>query len=955
MRIRLHTLLLITLLVALSAGRAGAQQFLKQGFVLENDQPGFHVNRMIQDSRHLLWLATSSGLYHFDGRKFQQHALASPEPDVTCVYEDNLGLIWAGTASGRLFISSDQGIHFDSLQLHTREAVLCIYQDRSYTYWLGTNGDGLYSFNVLRGLEHYWSGAELNDDYVYSIIEPSPGTLWLGTDRGINIRQPDGRFRYLNSASGLKDNLVQQLFYDALHGQVLAASPDRGISRINVANDGVIPSAKDDSCVGVTAFVPYGQYLLAATNYEGLLDCSAGAPLWHTPISTEKEIRSAIGDAEGNVWLGSGNELVKVCPSLSRFSDSTVLSMSNVQSVRVSDDGNQLFFGADHGIGYVTRDSNRKIIHAPMRLLTLKPDAEITALYNDRYQQLWIGTLGHGLLCFNMKNRTLRRIQLDSSVKNEHILSISGGDTLVWVSSLSGVYTCTTRPTHTMISPRNETLGLKGNYVYKVLVDSRDRIWLATDGHGLRMVSDTATLSLDQSSGLKNNVVYDVVEDRAGNIWFCCLNGGAYRYNGKQIFKYSTENGLSDNAVTLLAASGGNILLAHKKGIDSWNTQTQMFSNLMHFAEWGIRDVQNNCLANDPDGLVWLGTNKGLFRIRPEALRMHTPVVVLQSVKLNNEKECLHRQHTFSAHENNFTFRYTGIWNTNPESVQYAFKLDGYNDNWIPTSDEDISLSQLPPGHYVFRVKAFINNQSANVAEARYEFDIAAPFWQTPKVIIGALLLAALLIWWVIRWRISSVRKVEALKKEKLQLELETLKTQINPHFVFNSFNTLMEMIEASPDTAGRYAQSMADFFRSVMMYRNKDVIGLDEEMVLMDTYLYLQQQRFGKAIRMERLLGELDTGRYKIPPLTMQLLLENAIKHNAFTLQKPLVITLMASPLGYLVVRNNKQAKSSVAPGTGTGLSNIRNRYRLLHISEIEVVETESFFEVRLPLIESL
>jgi len=950
-----HMLWIIAGLLGLLPLRAQAQQFLRQGFVIENDQPGFHVNRMIQDNRRLLWLGTSSGLYHFDGRRFQLHTLSQREPDVTCVYEDELGILWAGTAAGQLFVSTDQGLHFDSLPGRTREAILCLYQDKHLQYWLGTNGDGLYAFDIQKGLTHYRSGELLNDDYVYSIVEPAAGEIWMGTDRGINIRRTNGSFHYLNSGTGLKDNLVQQLYYDAQHSQVLAASPDRGISRINVLDLTMDTALRDDSCVGVTAFVPYGRYVLAATTERGLLDCSAGPPLWHMPIAAEKEIRSAVGDAEGNVWLGNGNELVKICPAISRFADNTVLAMMNVQSVRISPDGNQLFFGADHGVGYVTRDASRKIFRAPTRLLTLKPDAEITALYNDA-QQLWIGTLGHGLLCYNMLTHALRRVQLDASVQNEHILSISGGESAIWVSSLSGVYSCALQPGGATVTPQNEALGLKGNYVYKVLADSRGRIWLATDGHGLLMTDASGKrLTIDQNDGLKNNVVYDVTEDRTGNIWFCCLNGGAYRYNGRQIFRYGTDNGLSDNSVTLLASSGSNVLLAHKQGIDSWNTQTQTFANLMHFAEWGIREVQNNCLVSDPDGLVWLGTNHGLFRIRPEALRQHAPVVVLQSVKLNNEKECLHHRHSFDADENNFTFRYTGIWNTNPESVKYAFKLDGYNDAWIPTSDEDISLSQLPPGHYVFRVKAFINNQQANVPEARYAFDVAHPFWQTPQFIVGALLALGLLVWFTLRWRINSIRNVEALKKEKLQLELETLKSQINPHFVFNSFNTLMEMIEGSPEAAGQYAQSMADFFRSVMMYRNKDVIGLDEEMVLMDTYLYLQQQRFGNAIRMERLLGELDTSLYLIPPLTMQLLLENAIKHNAFTLQKPLVITIMALPSGYLVVRNNKQAKSSVPPGTGTGLSNIRNRYRLLHVAEVEITETETSFEVRLPLIENL
>jgi LytS/YehU family sensor histidine kinase len=205
------------------------------------------------------------------------------------------------------------------------------------------------------------------------------------------------------------------------------------------------------------------------------------------------------------------------------------------------------------------------------------------------------------------------------------------------------------------------------------------------------------------------------------------------------------------------------------------------------------------------------------------------------------------------------------------------------------------------------------------------------------------------MVYWYVKAREKNVKKVERLQQEKIKFQFETLRNQVNPHFLFNSFNTLISIIEDDPKMAVEYVEQLSDFFRNIVNYRDKDVIALQEEIQLLKTYFFIQQKRFGKNLILKINLTDQEKNQIFIPPLTLQLLAENAIKHNAVSKETPLAIELLLEE-ERLIIQNNINVKFSKAAGAGMGLQNIINRYTLLSKHEVIIKNTGSYFIVSLP-----
>lgn len=193
----------------------------------------------------------------------------------------------------------------------------------------------------------------------------------------------------------------------------------------------------------------------------------------------------------------------------------------------------------------------------------------------------------------------------------------------------------------------------------------------------------------------------------------------------------------------------------------------------------------------------------------------------------------------------------------------------------------------------------------------------------------------------------ESQLEIERLKQAQLEVSLNSLKEQLSPHFLFNTLNTLSTL--TSEKHVKDFVNELSNIYRHVLQHKQKDTVTLAQELNFIYSYVYILKSRFEDAIHINIDLTDADQG-LRIPALTLQLLLENAVKHNMATSYKPLSIHLYRQD-NFLVVSNNLQPKNSVSYSTGTGLHNIRLRYQLLFNKEIEIEKTPALFTVKLPL----
>jgi len=278
-------------------------------------------------------------------------------------------------------------------------------------------------------------------------------------------------------------------------------------------------------------------------------------------------------------------------------------------------------------------------------------------------------------------------------------------------------------------------------------------------------------------------------------------------------------------------------------------------------------------------------------------------------------------------------------------------KLNDYI-SWVEEPGKRFVVSILTTLAYTVSISAII-------AMIFFKVFLGRPFSETFSRLGGDILVTAILITFVIAlflhgrsfllsWR-DSVKETEALKRENLSSRYETLKNQVNPHFLFNSLNVLTSLVYKDQDLAVDFIKQMSKVYRYVLDTKEKEVVPIVTEKEALDAYIFLVKMRFGENLKTEIDIP-LDND-VMIAPLTLQILVENAIKHNIISKAKPLTITVKKEE-DHFIVHNNLQKKKAIESSSGIGLPNIQARYKFISGKEIIIDEQEDAFVVKVPVL---
>jgi len=225
-------------------------------------------------------------------------------------------------------------------------------------------------------------------------------------------------------------------------------------------------------------------------------------------------------------------------------------------------------------------------------------------------------------------------------------------------------------------------------------------------------------------------------------------------------------------------------------------------------------------------------------------------------------------------------------------------------------------------------------------------------------LVAGLVLLALALAFWgrMLYFRKNSQifqNKAEYLEKQRLLNEIALLKTQVNPHFLFNSLSILSSLVHVNPDLSEQFIDQLSRSYRYILEQKEQSLVSLRTELEFIRSYFFLLKIRFENKFDLQAQLPEEALDRYKIAPMTLQLLIENAVKHNRMSLKEPLVIEISIEG-DFLLVKNRLQLRPQREASTGTGLANIINRYALLTDRAVRAGECEDAFLVKIPLLDN-
>jgi len=954
----IRLLLIILLFTAAMPPLQAQQPFTRELWLNESNTP-VKVNDMHEDARGYLWLATDAGLYRFNGRGVTLLSGRSDQP-VTALASHN-GNVWAGYKDGSIGIVYGNEVY--PMQLYgykPASAITSLHAGPGHTLWATTEEQGILAIMAGR-VATIDAAKNLSDNFVYKLLMAGNNKLLAGTDRGLNIvTRAGGKLAatYITMEQGLPDNIVRVLAQQPGSNACWLGMQQGGVALCNLAGSAVtVPRIAGGWQWGqVNDIFPISAtrlwiatetgYLLEARLYNG--DSLAIAP---TRLENKRIYKIFCGRS-GIIWCATNQGLTLVT---AEYMDRIPLAPPyNLGSMRAMtcDRHNTLWYAQDKTLFTLPLPAGSQ----PPRAAATLP-AEVSSLYADAEGRIWIGTLGEGVW-LREPGGSLRNITGIAQLDKGSILDITGTGDRVWVSGLNGVEELSYPRTYTqqvdLVRHHNKHAGIGSDYVYQLYPDRKGRIWMATDGAGVRMFNNNTYHKWDTADGMLSKVTYNIAEDATGNIWAATLDDGLLRYDGRRWQQLNREQGLQDIKISTIAANAtGQLVVVHGRGVDVWYPGSNLFRSYSPRQGFGIDSVSAvlKLYANDTAGNVYIPYQGGLIVFKNiDAYYDIRPLVNITAVSAAYRPVQAGRS-SFDYSENFISFRYEGINFANPEMLHYRYKLEGYNNNWTVTNDESATFPQLPDGDYTFIVQASLSNSFSDYGSGVYRFTIGKPYWKKGWFIITMLLLVVGVVYTYQRIRERNLRKVSQLQGERMRFEYEHLKSQVNPHFLFNSLNTLTSLIDENTEAAMEYTSRLSDLYRNMLAYRDKDLVTLREEWEILDNYMYIQKTRFGNALQLVADVPERYMDTRKIVPLALQLLVENAIKHNVVSRSRPLTITIQVTE-DYIIVTNPVQQKVSKEKSSGLGLINIRKRYNLLSNKNIIFGIENNHYKVILPLL---
>ena len=939
-----------------------------KNFLFEKDNRQVKINTLFKNTQGYLFAGTDEGLYKFDGDKYSVINFENENYNdtVTAIFNDKKNKMWVGFRSGRIAnVINKRLVYFNPEEGTPKKKITAFIQDKEDNIWFSANGEGIY---ILKNKRLYLINAEdgLADQNVSTLMLTDNGDVLAGTDEGMYIcsfKNGKKQLTVIDPRNGLPDYIVTSITR-ASENKYWIGLQEKGFCLYDhVSKKITIPEpAKNWKWGQVNSMLLAQNCLWLAIANQGIFKyCPSQNKLNKMQQQVAgKDFTNLLEDNQGNVWMTSAEfgmvrtpgESLKILPIPGSpiFEHVHVLLCEKNGNTWLNNEWNDLIKIDNRGDTMLVKK---------IRLSGLNERTDITSLYQDEFDNIWVGTMGKGVFVLNPESFDYRLIDDKGSFSDAGILSISGSQHSIYISSLQGSMVITLTPENKNLHELYNIMDFDSkstgtNYIYNIFKDSKNRVWFATDGMGLTKFEQNRFTYYNNKQQIKDNRIYSITEDRKGNIWFSTAGAGIYKYDGKSFVNYGLNEGLSNLKISVVKADrAGNIIIVNKKGLDILNPET---GNIFYVtASQGISTVNAEdigAVTLDTSGNIMVSTLNGILTYTYPENTIQKPTVLIESVQLFLKDIDDSASHTFNHDENNLRFNYTGLYYTDPEKIYYKYKMEGLDSNWVITRDRSKAFPRLDPGKYTFHIEASLNRNFTNASKAEYSFTIQKAFYKTWWFLSGCTVLLLSLVYWYIKSREKRLKRIAQQRQEKIQFQFEVLRNQVNPHFLFNSFNTLISTIEEEPEKAVEYTSQLSDFFRNVVTQQDNDTISLKNEIESLHSYFFLQQKRYGNSLNINIEMSEAQKLQYQIPPMALQLLMENAIKHNAVSNETPLFITIKILENTYIEIKNNINAKISKAAGTGMGLKNIINRYHLLSNKPVKILNDGQYFIVLLPLL---
>lgn len=698
-----------------------------------------------------LWIGTGgNGLIRYWNGVFSQHISDATEQFtfVRAVYQDSRGIVWVGTRNGLLRMQESPSGDVATPEF-VREfpavEVSVITEDRAHNIWVGTQQDGLFSLvNGSTTIRQFSKINGLADEVITALAADSVSGIWIGT-ASQGVQRWNGEFStHLNTKNSLSSDAVACLLINRLG--VLWIGTSNGLNRYtgSAANN------------GITTFT---------TSNSGL---------------SSNTILSLSEDYEGSLWMAAGGS------GIDRIKDAkfTIWGKkeglpNDIFSTVLQDRSGTMWLGSFYNTG-ITRFRDGKAEHFDYNGKNGIPQgAFVRAIGETRSGALYFGTTGLGLIRY--ENGVFTHILGSEGLSQNTIRAIfEDSKGTVWIGTFgAGLY----KLVGTTLSPAYSTAsGLGSDFIIAIAQDTQERLWLATRDGGVSIISlGSGSVSvLTQKSGLPSNTVLYVVRDNDGVMWVGTQFGIAL-CQGNSIKTLSTKNGLEEDISRWMVhdsrgdywLSGlGGISMIPKDHIREFLAGTRTSVEARRYGKSaGMRSVEctgggQAAAFSTRNGELWFPTMKGVVTFHSRQLTLNTipPPVKIEDLLANEKKIsfALNEIPKLPPRSERITIRYAGLSLLFPDKVEFRYRLDGLDDDWVEAGQRrEAYYTNLPPKEYTFRVIARNNDGVWNEVGATLTFVVKPRFYQTWWFYTLSFIGVIGGVWGVFQWRVRLLRERE--------------------------------------------------------------------------------------------------------------------------------------------------------------------------------------------------
>ena len=889
------------------------------------------------------------------------------------IHFDKHNRLWAATSRGLIQINQLTGeaksfrikdiLENDSTPIiqQRNTKVSDIYEDEKGLLWLATD-DGLYCYNPSLNKMSRIGPKKVRlgewPDYAYQRICRMGNCLYLASwGGGLSIycfttnKFEIYKFNLKSPKSGTNNIIRDIITYDT--NNLLIASPDSGLASFNSNSNQFRFFRKEKDNTNIQQF------------------------LWNRLVK----------DKDGNIWAHNADGLAKIITTDYPFQYKTfpVTHSDNHIFYELNDmweNDNYRFVSLSFADGvhlFNKKSGQRKILSVDF----FNADEQVQyaeQIFNDSKNNIWIVTSDY-IYQFDNASQKLKKITQPPTFSPQHISNFFLG---IAEDKSGNIWLNTARNGVFIFDPKTEkyrhfipfTTVINGVKeiapIISICADKKRRIWLGSK-RGFIGYSDGLSENITE---IKNNEtsskISDLFADSKGCVW-ASTDKGLLKFNAKEnnptlLRKFTTADGFSSDLLTGLCEDGEGSIWCISDAtmkvfkISEKNNQVVAFDSRDGINEPGAL-IKMVHLKNDS---VYLLCQGGIYSFCPSVItnRKPSPNLVVSTMSVNGKEKNFEEELKnnseliLNPNENSFYFEFAAIDFKHPEDYFYAYKLVGYDDKWNDIGNRNaVSFTNLKGGHYKLFIKASSRKGIWNVNEIAIPFYILTPFYFQRWFILLCIISISVLIYFYIRIRFSRQRKIfelenktHNLEKEKAKMQYESLKQHLNPHFLFNSLTSLGSLIRFDPKAAITFLDGMSKIYRYILQSKDEETVLLKDEITFVQNFVALQTTRFGKGLQVvfeieERYLNN------RIVPVTLQNMIENAIKHNMIEEESPLKI-MIKTENQYLIISNNLQKKMFVETSNRHGLNNMITLYAYLSKNPMLVLETTDYFTVKIPLI---